>query len=88
MKNYEASVCRYHPQPLVSVDNDKLRLHNSSYNAQPHSIIVNYIYYSSFISYNIQCIINIIYIPQIVCIVINVPGAPSSEWLVCSIQVK
>ena len=46
MKNYQASVCpRYEPQPLASVDNDKLRLDISSYHAQPHSIIVNYLHY-------------------------------------------
>ena len=41
MKNYQASVCRYQPQPLASVDNDIL-LNNSSYHAQPHSTIANY----------------------------------------------
>jgi hypothetical protein len=50
------SVCRYQPRPSASVDNGKLRhiqacryqtsvdngkLDNSSYRAQPHSIIVN-----------------------------------------------
>ncbi len=42
MKNYQASVCRYQPLPLTSVDNDKLRLDNSAYFAQLHSMIVNY----------------------------------------------
>ncbi len=31
MKNYQAEVCRYQPKPKVEVDNDKLRLDNSSY---------------------------------------------------------
>ena len=37
------SVCRYQPKPSPSVDNDKLRLDNSSYHAQPHLIIVRYL---------------------------------------------
>ncbi len=42
MKDYQASVCRYQPQLLASVDNDNLRLDNSSQLSQPHSIIVKY----------------------------------------------
>ena len=42
MKNYEALVCCINLMSLASVDNDKLRLGNSSYHVQPHSIVVKY----------------------------------------------
>ncbi len=31
MKNYEAEVCRHQLRPKAEIDNDKLRLRNSSY---------------------------------------------------------
>ena len=34
MKNYQAEVCRYKPKPKAKVDNDKLRLSNSSYDVK------------------------------------------------------
>ena len=41
MKNYQAEVCYYEPRPKAEVDNDKLRLGNSSNRVQPHSMMVN-----------------------------------------------
>ena len=34
IKNYQAEVCRYQPKPKAEIDNDKLRLVNSSYHVK------------------------------------------------------
>ena len=34
MKNYQAEVCRYRPKLKAEVDNDKLKLVNSSYHVK------------------------------------------------------
>ena len=43
MKNYEDLGACYPPRPTASTDNTLLDLHNSSYDTQPHSLIVNYL---------------------------------------------
>ena len=42
MKNYGDLGGCYPPRPTASTDNTLLDLHNSSYDTQPHSLIVNY----------------------------------------------
>ena len=42
MKNYGDLGGRYPPRPTASKDNTLLDLHNSSYDTQSHSLIVNY----------------------------------------------
>ena len=41
MKNYGDLGGCYPPRPTDSTDNTLLHLHNSSYETQPHSLIVN-----------------------------------------------
>ena len=41
MKNYGDLRGYYPPQPKALTDNTLLDLHNSSYDTQPHSFIVN-----------------------------------------------
>ena len=43
MKNYGDLGGCYPPRPTASTDNTLLDLHNSSYDTQPHSLIVNYL---------------------------------------------
>ncbi len=38
MKNYHAEACRYQPKPKAELDNDKLRLENSSYHVKTEFI--------------------------------------------------
>ena len=42
MKNYGDLGGCYPPRPTASTDNTLLDLHNSSYDTQPHSLIVKY----------------------------------------------
>ena len=42
MKNYGDLGGCYPPRPTASTGNTLLDLHNSSYDTQPHSLIVNY----------------------------------------------
>ena len=42
MKNYGDLGGCYPPRPTASTDNTLLDLHNSSYDTQPHSLVVNY----------------------------------------------
>ncbi len=43
MKNYQAEVCCYRPKPKAEVDNDKLRLANSSYHVKTELSVVGHI---------------------------------------------
>ena len=43
MKNYEDLGGCYPPRPTASTDNTLLDLHNSSWDTQPHSLIVKYL---------------------------------------------
>ena len=42
MNNYGDLGGCYPPPPTTSTDNTLLDLHNSSYDTQPHSLVVNY----------------------------------------------
>ena len=44
MKNYGDLEGCYPAQPMASTDNNLLDFHNSSYDTQPHSLIVKYIF--------------------------------------------